>query len=79
MADNYILYPATIKGLASELKRALDSYANGEVSNTELTDLILAWKGNCDFMVQDGKVAPGVVGYIGKRRASIVERILNLS
>lgn len=76
MADNYILYPTTIKGLSGELKRALDAYTNGEVSNSELTDLIMAWKANCDFMLSDGHLTPGLVSYIGKRRASVVERVL---
>lgn len=79
MPDNYILYPATRKGLAGELKRALDDYTEGSVSNTELSGLIRTWVKNCDFMLSGGTLSPGVASYLGKRRASIVERILKAS
>lgn len=76
MPDNYILYPVTKRGLAGELKRALDDYADGKVSNTELASLVAAWVSNCDFMLEGGHLATGVASYLGKRRVSIVERVL---
>ena len=76
MPDNYILYPSTRRGLAAELKRALDAYAAGQIGNADLEALVRAWVKNCDFLCEDGHVAPGVAGYLGKRRCFVLEKLL---
>lgn len=78
MADNYILYPATKRGLALELKRALDDYAEARLSNSELAELLKSWVSNCDFMLEeDGTLSSGVASYLGKRRCFVVEKVLS--
>ena len=76
MADNYILFPATKKGLSCEMKRALDSYSTGGLTNTELENLLRAWKDNCDFMVQEGRLDRSIAVSIGKRRSMVVEKMM---
>lgn len=76
MADNYILFPVTKRGLSHELKRALDDYNVGKLSNSELERLLKAWKENCDFMMVDSRLDPGIAVTIGKRRSSVIEKMM---
>lgn len=76
MAD-YILFPTTNKGLASEMARLVDDYQEKRTSQTEMFETLDAWKKNCDFMLQsDGSLAAGVSRLIGKRRTIVVNKAL---
>lgn len=76
LEDNYILFPMTKRSLAAELQRALDDYGMGRLSNSQLEKLVRSWRENCDFLLKDGLLDPGITKYIGKRRSQVVLKIL---
>lgn len=80
MLENYILFPNSRMQLGSQLKQLCDEYSTGKVSNQDFVELLRQWQKTCDFFLADnGKVQSGVIHYIGKRRASVIEKALGLS
>lgn len=79
MLEGYILFPNSRMQLGNQLKQLCDNYSTGRVSNQDFVELLRQWQKTCDFFIhENGKVQSGVVHYIGKRRASMVEKALNV-
>lgn len=73
----FILYPSTIKMLASEIIQACDAYKSRKVDNDELRKIIMHYANNYPEMLFDGdRLNPTVLNRIGKKREIIVNKVL---
>ena len=77
MAD-YILFPVSNKGLATEMRRLVDAYQEKQAHQDVLMQTLEAWKKNCDFMLDEhgSGLSESIVRLIGKRRAMVVNKAL---
>lgn len=75
---NYILFPVSNKGLATEMRRLVDDYQEKDATQDDLLQTLAAWRKNCDFMLDKhgAGLSESIVRLIGKRRAMVVNKAL---
>lgn len=73
----FLLYPTTIKMLAAEINKACDAYVSRRISNIELKNIILHYAHEYPAMLFNAEdLNPTVLNRIGKKRASLVSKML---
>lgn len=73
----FLMYPTTVKMLAGEVMAACDAYISRKVSTDDLKKLIFHYASsysNMLFNVQE--LNPTVLNRIGKKRATLVNKML---
>lgn len=74
---DFILYPSTVKILASEIIRACDAYKSREISTDALKEIIIHYANNYPEMLFDAnRLNPTVLNRIGKKREIVVNKLL---
>lgn len=73
----FLLYPTTVKMLASEIIAVCDAYTSRKISNSQLRETIYHYASNCPEKLFDAdSLNPTVLNRIGKKRAALVNKLL---
>lgn len=73
MGNDYMQYPATVKSLAEELKKACDDYQSRKITNDRIKEII-DWyaSSQADKLFARDQLNPTISKIIGKRRVRLV-------
>lgn len=73
----FLMFPTTVKMLAAEIITACDAYISRKVSTDDLKKLIFHYASNYSYMLFNvQELNPTVLNRIGKKRASIINKML---
>ena len=79
MKKIYIKHPKTVTGLGNEVKKICDDYYNQEIELKEITSLLVFYKNNeSEKLLKDNDINPTVQLIAGKKRISLVKKIIGL-
>lgn len=79
MTKKYVEFPKTILSLANELKKICDDYFNKTLSLKELEELLVFYKdNNTNKLLKDNRLNPTVKLKVGKTRAELINKVLEL-
>lgn len=74
----FLLYPTTVKMLAAEIILACDAYISRKIGSEELRSIIMHFANNYPEMLFNAQeLNPTVLNRIGKKRATLVEKLLS--
>lgn len=78
MSLDYIQYPATVKALAAEIKRACNDYYARLIDNNQIKDVIESYaKTVPDLLFSENQINPTVAIIIGKKRLRLVTDLVS--
>ena len=73
----YIKYPKTLLQAGNELKKIIDNYWDGKVTETMAKDYVRQYAEMGMLLQDDGiKINPSILAKIGKKRQKVVQRML---
>ena len=77
MGNEYMRYPATVKALAEEIKKACNDYNARQISNDRIKEIIDWYAENQpDKLFAADQINPTVSKIIGKKRLRLVNDLL---
>lgn len=73
MSLDYIQYPATVKALAAEIKRACNDYYAKLIDNNQIKEIIESYAKTVPYLLfSENQINPTVAIIIGKKRLRLV-------
>ena len=73
----FIKHPKSVKELAAEVKRACDAYWGRDITEKQLTEIVVYWASKeGKKLFQGNDYRPAVKQIIGKQRQELLEKIL---
>lgn len=77
MGNDYMKYPATVKGLADELKRACDDYSSRQINNDRIMAIVSWYADNSpDKLFAGSEINPTISKIVGKKRLRLISDLL---
>jgi len=74
---DFLLYPTTVKMLAAEIIAACDAYISRKIGNEDLRKIIIHYANSYPEMLFNAQdLNPTVLNRIGKKRATLVNKML---
>lgn len=78
MNDRLMKHPKNIKGMAYELRKAIDMYWGREISETELKEILFFWAAHEGRkLFKADRLNPTVAFLIGRRREELFNKLMS--
>ena len=73
----FLMYPTTVKMLATEIINTCNAYISREINVDELTRVIMHYADNSpEMLFKAHELNPTVLNRIGKKRATLINKVL---